>query len=131
MMRVLRLVLLAALTLMIGAFHGFVGWHKAFSPLEELVRNSAWTVHLPDWLGKMVGWLEMALVAVLLVALLRPALARAGVAAGIGLIALEAVAAFTHYVTRDGGSLAQNAVSIGLTGLMAWLYATRPMPLRP
>jgi hypothetical protein len=74
-----RELLLAALTLLLGAFHGFVGWHKAFSSHEELVRHSAWTMHLPAWLGKLVGWTEMILTAALLLALVRPKLARIGV----------------------------------------------------
>lgn len=122
---VLELLLLAALTLLLGAFHGFVGWHKAFSPYEELVKHSAWTIHLPIWLGKLVGWTELALTAALLVALLRPALARLGLWACAAFVALELVSSVTHYATQDGGSLGQNAVSVALTAVLAWLYLRR------
>lgn len=121
----LRAVLLAALTLLLGAFHGFVGWHKAFASHEELVQHDAWTMHLPIWLGKLVGWTEMIVTAALLVALVRPKLARIGVWACIIFIVMELAAAATHYVTQDGGSLVQNAVSISLTALLAWLYTLR------
>lgn len=122
---ILRAVLLAALTLVLGAFHGFVGWHKALSSHEELVQHAAWTMHLPMWLGKLVGWTEMIVTAALLVALIRPKLARIGVWACIIFIVMELAAAVTHYLTRDGGSLVQNAVSISLTALLAWLFALR------
>ena len=122
---ILRELLLAALTLLLGAFHGFVGWHKAFSSHDELVRHSAWTMHLPVWLGKLVGWTELILTAALFLALVRPKQARIGVWVCILFIAMELTSAVTHYVTQDGGSLAQNAVAITLTGLLAWLYSLR------
>jgi len=122
---ILRVTLTAALTLLLGAFHGFVGWHKALSSHEELVRHAAWTMHLPVWLGKVVGWTEMIVTTALLVALVRPKLARVGVGACVIFIVMELAAAVTHYVTRDGGSLAQNAVTISLTALLGWLYSLR------
>lgn len=125
---VLRLIVLVALTLLLGAFHGFVGWHKAFSTHEELVQHAAWTMHLPMWLGKLVGWTEMAVTAALLVAMVRPRLARVGFLACIAFIVMELAATVTHYVTQDGGSLVQNAVTISLTALLAWLYASRERP---
>jgi len=125
LMTIARELLLAALTLLLSAFHGFVGWHKAFSSHEELVRHSAWTMHLPVWLGKLVGWTEMILTAALLVALVRPKLARIGVWVCILFVLMELISAATHYVTQDGGSLAQNAMAVTLTGLLAWLYSLR------
>lgn len=122
---VLQLAGLALLTLLLGAFHGFVGYHKAFSTLEELVEHAAWTMHLPMWLGKTVGWVEMLVTAALLVALVRPPLARLGAWCCIVFILMELVAAVTHYITQDGGSLTQNAVTISLTAILAWLYFTR------
>ncbi len=121
-----RLLVMAALTLLLGAFHGFVGYHKAFSTHEELVQHAAWTMHLPMWLGKTVGWVEMIGTAMLLAALFRPRLASWGMAVCIWFAVLEVVAGVVHYVTQDGGSLVQNAVAIFLTSLLAWLYATRP-----
>lgn len=121
----LRLVLIAALTLFLGAFHAFVGWHKAFAPREELLKHTAWTVHLPEWLGKLVGWVELGLVAALLVALLRPRYSRIGQLACYAIIALELISTATHQITQDGASLSQNLVSILLTALLAWLFAER------
>ena len=128
LMGALRLIVLVTLTLLLSAFHGFVGWHKAFSTHEELVQHAAWTMHLPMWLGKLVGWTEMAVTAALLVAMVRPQLARVGVLACIAFIVMELVATVTHYVTQDGGSLVQNAVTISLTALLTGLYASRERP---
>lgn len=120
-----RLALMLALTLLLSAFHAFVGWHKTFSSREELIRHTAWTVHLPDWLGKLVGLVEMGLVVALLVALLRPRFSRVGQLACYGFIALELISTATHQITRDGASLPQNIVSILLTALLARLFAER------
>jgi uncharacterized membrane protein YphA (DoxX/SURF4 family) len=128
---VVRLLVLVALTLLLGAFHGFVGWHKAFSTHEQLVQHAAWTMHLPTGLGKAVGWIELIVTAVLLVALVRPPLARMGMWACIVFILMELAATVSHYLTQDGGSLMRNAVSIALTALLAWLYATRCQPRPP
>jgi len=121
-----RLIVLVALAVLLGAFHGFVGFHKAFSTHEELVQHSAWTMHLPMWLGKTIGWAEMIGTAILLVALFRPRLARAGMWVCLYFAAMEVVAGVVHYRTQDGGSLVQNALAILLTCALAALYATRP-----
>lgn len=121
----LRLALLGGLTLLLGAFHGFVGWHKLFSSREELMLHKAWTVHIPDVVGRAVGMAEIVLTAALLVALVRPSLARLGLWSCGAFIALEIVSTITHQVSRDGAPLAQNLLSIALTGALAWLFATR------
>lgn len=121
----LRLALIAALTLFLATFHAFVGYYKAFAPREELLKHTAWTIHLPEWLGKLVGWVEMGLVAALLVALLRPRYSRLGQFACYAIIALELISTTIHQATSDGASLAQNVVSILLTALLAWLFAQR------
>ena len=120
-----RLALTLALTLLLSAFHAFVGGHKTFSSREELIKHTAWTVHLPEWLGKLVGVIEMGLVAAMLVALLRPRFSRVGQLACYGFIVLELVSTATHQITQDGASLSQNLVSILLTAALAWLFAER------
>lgn len=121
----LRLALIIALTFLLSAFHVFVGWHKTFSSREELLRHTAWTVHLPEWLGKVVGVIEMILVIALLVALLRPRFSRIGQLACYAFIALEAVSTAIHQITNDGASLVQNIASILLTAFLARLFAER------
>jgi hypothetical protein len=67
----------------------------------------------------------MVVTAALLVAMVRPGMARTGIWACILFIAMELAASVAHYVTQDGGSLVQNAVTISLTAVLTWLYATR------
>lgn len=125
-----RLALLVPLTLLLAAFHGFVGWHKVFSSREELMRHTAWTVHLPEWLGRIVGITELALTLLLLLALVRPRYSRLGMLAACGFIALELVSTVTHQITQDGASLAQNLLSIFITAVVAWLFAQRAAAAR-
>ena len=125
-----RLGLIALLTLPLVAFHGFVGWHKAFSSHAELVLHTAWTAHLPEALGKVIGWLEIGPTVALLAALLRPHLARLGVVACAAFVVLEAISLLTHQVMSDGAPALQNVVSILVTALLAWLYAQRAAAAR-
>lgn len=124
-----RLGLIVVLTLPLALFHGFVGWHKAFSSHAELVMHKAWTAHLPEALGRAVGWLEMALTLVLtlalIAALLRPRLARMGAMACGALVLLEAISLLTHQIANDGAPALQNVVTIVVTAFLGWLYARR------
>ncbi|MCY1672202.1 DoxX family protein [Novosphingobium sp. SL115] len=124
-----QIVLLAPLSLILAAFHGFVGWHKAFAPLNELARHTAWTVHLPEALGRTIGWMEIGLALVLIAALIghfkRPALARAGMWAAVVFVVLEVISSWVHYRHGEVFMLKQNAVSVGMTALVAWLYRSR------
>lgn len=125
-----RLGLIALLTLPLAAFHGFVGWHKAFSSHAELVLHTAWTAHLPEALSKAIGWLELGLTIALLAALFRPHLARVGVVACAAFVVLEAISLLTHQVMGDGAPALQNVVSILVTALLGWLYAQRAAAAR-
>lgn len=125
-----RLGLIVILTVPLVAFHGFVGWHKAFSSHAELVRHTAWTAHLPELLGKAIGWLEMGLTVALLVALLRPRFARLGVMACAAFVVLEAISLLTHQIMADGAPALQNVVTILVTTLLGWLYAQRAAAAR-
>lgn len=122
---ILRLVLLVPLTLLIALFHGFVGANKALAPREVLVEHTAWTIHLPDAVGRAVGWLELGLTASLLIALLRPASARLGMWACLALVALEGISSFVHYRHGELAMVPQNATSVLLTTLAALLFARR------
>ncbi len=120
-----RLALIVLLTLPLAAFHGFVGWHKAFSTHAELVLHKAWTMHLPAALGKTVGWVEMALTFVLLLALVQPRFARTGALACGMFIVLEVTSLITHQVMNDGAPALQNVISVGLTAMLGWLHLGR------
>lgn len=124
-----QLLLMVPLSLLLAVFHGFVGWHKAFAPLDELARHTAWTVHLPELLGRAIGWLEMGLALALILALIghfsRPALACIGMWAAIIFVMLEVISSWVHYRHGEVFMLKQNAASVGMTALLAWLYHAR------
>ena len=124
-----RLALIAALSLPLAAFHAFVGWHKAFSPHAELVLHKAWTAHLPIALGKAVGLLELLLTVLLLAALLRPRLARLGMGVCAAFVIMEAVSLLTHQIMRDGAPALQNVLTIALTAFLGWLFSGRARSL--
>lgn len=109
--------LIAALCALLALFFGFVGWNKAFASLDDLTRYGSWTVHLPEWLGRMVGWSEMALALGLLAVLVgKPRLARLG---ALLLIANQITAGAVHLVQGETAALPQNAVLIALLMIVA------------
>ncbi|QZH73895.1 MAG: DoxX family protein [Erythrobacter sp.] len=118
-------VLLALLVLAVGGFSLFVGYHKAFSPIEILAQNSAWTVHLPVWLGRMVGVLEVLAASVMLLGLALRPLARIGYFAAIWITLNHVAAALIHATHDEAHALPANAVYLALCGLIVWLYRRR------
>jgi hypothetical protein len=99
----------ATLAVLLAAFFCFVGWNKAFATLADLTRYGAWTVWLPEWLGRLVGWSEMAC-AVALLGVLVPGRERIARAAAAILAANQVVAGAMHLVHAEFGALPQNAV---------------------
>lgn len=116
--------LIAALCLVLALFFGFVGWNKAFAALSELARYGAWTVHLPEWLGRLVGWSEMILAACLLMIFLRQKRPLVRLAALL-LIANQVCAALVHVAHGETGALPQNAVFIVALAAVAWSTGIR------
>lgn len=113
-----------AAALLAAAFFGFVGFHKAFAPLAELARHGAWTVHLPEPVGRAVGWSEMACAAILAAGAAVARLRDAQRWAAVVLIANQLAAAGVHLAQGEAGALPQNAVLVGLLAFLAW--AARP-----
>ena len=118
--RTAKLAAAAVLALVLAAFFGFVGYNKAFAPLTDLQRYGAWTIWLPETVGRLVGWSEMACAAGLLLALPAPTRAIARLAA-IVLIVNQLAAAAVHAVHGETGALPQNLILIALLGLVAAL----------
>ena len=116
---------LALLVIPIGAFSLFVGWNKAFAPLEVLAQHSAWTYHLPVIVGRAIGWLELAAAAVLFGGLFVHRLARSGMFAAIWITLNNVVAAIVHVVFEEWHTLPQSAVVIALCVVMSLLFARR------
>ncbi len=115
-------VALALLVLLLGGFSLFVGYNKALAPLEVLREHSAWTYHLPVWLGRLIGWVEIVAAAVLILGLFVPALRRAGVISAIWIAINHAVAAAVHVIFEEWHTLTQSAVVITLCIIMVALY---------
>lgn len=109
------------LSLPLAAFFAFVGWNKAFASLADLAKYGAWTVHLPEPVGRGVGWSEMACAIALLVPRARPI-------AALLLIANQLAAAAVHLAHGETGALPQNAVLILLLASIA--FFARPVQTR-
>ncbi|MBC2668845.1 DoxX family protein [Novosphingobium piscinae] len=94
-----------------AAFFAFVGYYKAFAPMAELVRHGAWTAHVPQWIGRPMGWTELVAAAALALAGLggigrpvRPFAAKAAV----WLAASQCVSAWIHVAHGEASALTQN-----------------------
>ncbi|WP_315761432.1 DoxX family protein [Sphingomonas sp. Y38-1Y] len=119
-MAIVRTALRALLSLSLAAFFGFVGWMKASAPMAMLAQHGAWTVRVPEPLGRVVGVSEIVCALLLLVGLL-PGRARIGAASALILIANQLVAAAIHAGVGETHALPQNGVLIAALGLIAWL----------
>ena len=119
-MAIVRTALRILLSLPLAAFFGFVGWMKASAPLATLTQHGAWTVRLPEALGRVVGVSEIACALLLLVGLL-PRRARIGAASALVLIANQGVAAAVHAGAGESHALPQNAVLVAALAPVAWL----------
>lgn len=118
-----RRIILAALSLPLAAFFAFVGWHKAFAPQAELIRHHSWTIWLPEWLGKIIGWSELACAFALLLGQYPRWNATARWAALV-LIANQCVAAVIHFAHGEANSLPQNIVLALMLAAVALLVPT-------
>lgn len=107
----------ALLAVLLAAFFAFVGYHKAFSPLAELAQHRVWTLALPDWAGRIVGWSEL-LCATLLLGYGAAATRSWAAAAALALIANQFVAAAVHAFRGEADALPQNAILVGLLALV-------------
>ena len=115
----LRRIVASVLSLLLAAFFGFVGWHKSVDSLADLARYGAWTTHLPEWPGRIVGWSEIACAAALLIGLVLP---RWGRFAGLVLIANQIVATLVHARAGETAALPQNVVLIVMLIAVTWAH---------
>lgn len=110
------------LSLILAAFFLFVGAMKAFAPIPELVQHHAWTVHLPYYLGRAVGWSEMGCSLLLIAGLIRPSVGMFGAAT---LLINQICAAIMHLGQHEYGALPQNAVIMAVCSLIWMLQSSR------
>lgn len=94
---------------LLALFFLFVGYMKAFAPLAELMQHQAWTVYLPEPVGRAVGWSEIGCALLLLIGIARPTATRVG---AVALLLNQMVAAAMHGWMGELQSLPQNAVIV-------------------
>ncbi|UVO53094.1 DoxX family protein [Sphingomonas sp. SUN039] len=121
-----RTLLCAVLALPLAAFFAFVGWHKAFSPLAELVKHGAYTVHLPEWLGRIAGVTEM-LCALALLAGIVPRWRVAAKWGAVYVFVSQIVAGTIHILYGETHSLPANGQRMAMA---AALFAVCVWPVR-
>ena len=115
--------------LLLGAFFAFVGYWKAFGPIQALAEHHAWVAGWPDWFARTVGWSELLCAG----ALIASALAGLrGVAFWTALVLIiNQLTALAVHVSRSEAAAAgpQNLVILAVLGLIA-LHAHRVAPRR-
>ncbi len=117
-MATVRRISVAVATLLLAAAFTFFGWFKTFAPIATLAEHRAWTLALPEWVGRLGGASELVAAAALLVGL---KYARLGRAAAVYLVVNQLAAAAVHLSRGEGDALPQNAVLIALC-LLALTY---------
>ena len=118
-------IVVAVLAVVIGAFSTFVGWHKAFSPLAVLAEHHSWTAWIPEWQGRIVGWIEMASAIALVVPIFVRRLGRAQFWAAIILMLLQVAAAVAHAANGEANALWQNGLFILILAIIAFGTRTK------
>ena len=105
--------------LLLAAFFAFVGYWKAFGPIEALTEHHAWVAGWPDWIARGVGWSELACAAALVVSSLVD-LRQLALWTALALIANQ-LAALTVHASRSEVAAAgpQNLVLLAILGLVA------------
>ena len=120
--------LIAALCLPLAAFFGFVGWYKAFASLAELASHNAFTVHLPVWLGKALGWFEMAGGLTLLTGAITTRAHRAMQGFALALAVEQVGSSLIHWRYGETGMIGQNGLLIAMLLAVAWLARAKKVP---
>ncbi|WP_256869475.1 DoxX family protein [Sphingobium lactosutens] len=119
-----RRAAIALLSIALAVFFGFVGYMKAFAPLAELTKHHAWTVHLPEALGRAIGWTEIACALLLIVGIVRP---RWGRFSALLLLVNQLLAAAVHFSQGEMAALPQNGVIIALCLIIYRLHMHKSM----
>lgn len=108
-----KCILAGCMALLLAAFFAFVGWNKACAPLVDLARYHAWTVFVPEPLGRAIGWSEVLLAGGLCTSLW-PSLHRVARIAALALVLNQIIAAIVHASHGETEALPQNGVLIVL-----------------
>ena len=121
------LVLSWVARIVLAAFFAFVGYWKAFGPIEALAEHHAWVAGFPDWFARAVGWSELACAAAFVISVLT-SLRGLAFWTAIVLIANQ-LAALAVHVSRGEVAAAdpQNLVLLVMLGLIV-LQTPRAAP---
>ena len=103
----------------LAAFFAFVGYYKAFAPVSELLLHHAWTAHVPWWIGRPMGWIELAGAAALVAGLTPRNWPATRIAAAV-LAASQIVSAWVHVHNDEANALGQNLFLFLTLGLIAF-----------
>ena len=114
--------LLCLLVVAWGGFSLFVGFSKATLPLDQLRLHEAWTWHLPETLGRVIGWLELLAAAVMMAGLARLPLRRWAALAAGWITLNHAVAAVIHVRFAEWAMLPLSALYIATGLVIVWLF---------
>lgn len=113
-------ILCVALAAPLAVFFAFVGWHKATSPISELAKHGAYTVHLPEWLGRLAGVTEILCAIALIVGVL-PRWRRAAQWGAVYVFVSQIIAGTIHIIYGEVQSLPANglwmAIAVAYYGL--------------
>lgn len=109
-------------SLVLAAFFAFVGWYKTFAPLTELAKHGAYTIHIPEWMGRIAGVTEM-LCALALLAGLNPGWRADTKWGAIYLVASQIVSGVIHVQHAEFDALWGNARWMALAFLLLALCA--------
>lgn len=97
------------LALPLAVFLAFVGYHKVFSSMVDLARYGAYTAHLPELMGRIIGCAEIASAAALLIGII-PNWRKGVRPAGLFIILSQIASSIIHFQHAETGALPQNAV---------------------
>jgi hypothetical protein len=117
----IRHIVYTLITLPIAAFFAFVGYHKAFSSMADLARYGAYTAHLPEWIGRILGWAEIASTLALLAGINPQWRSRLVPPAGWFIILSQVVSSFIHIQHDEMSALPQNAVIALAAAVLIWI----------
>lgn len=114
-----RRVLAIVASLLLAAFFAFFGYFKSFAPIAVLAQHHAWTTALPEWLGRIVGFTELASAAALVAGIALPGMRGPARVAAAYLLLNQGAAACVHLARSEGAALPQNG-AIAAIALIAF-----------
>ena len=111
--------------ILLAAFFVFVGYWKAFGPIEALADHGAWVAGFPAWFARAVGWSEI-IAGLALLAAASDRTRNVARAAAAYLVLNQLVALVVHLSREQVHAVPQNLVLIALLSLLIFAGYRRP-----